>query len=172
MLSPPPPMLYNFLLKYYFLPRFTLMFLKGTCVTWIKFHFWAPLICQSVCLSVLPSVSVCPSVHSVFRTFLSHPLRYWLEIWYMNLSWHNIDQVWLLSCLTYFYLSYCPYRWKLLPLPVKVIAPTVETAEWILMKLGRDEVLMVPYKCCCFLARSTQGQIKGGAKIAHGGSPS
>ena len=46
------------------------------------------------------------------------------------------------------------------------------TAWWILMKLGRDEVLMVPYKCCCFLARSAQGRIQGGAKIGHGGSPS
>ena len=45
------------------------------------------------------------------------------------------------------------------------------TARWILMKLGRDEVLMVPYKCCCFSARSTQGRIQGGAKIGHGGSP-
>ena len=33
------------------------------------------------------------------------------------------------------------------------------------MKLGRDELLMVPYKCCCFSARSAQG----GAKIGHGG---
>ena len=46
------------------------------------------------------------------------------------------------------------------------------TARWILMKLGRDEVLMVPYKCCCFSARSTQGRIQGGAKIGHRGSPS
>ena len=38
-----------------------------------------------------------------------------------------------------------------------------------LMKLGRDEVLMVPYKCCCFLARSAQGRIQGGANIGHGG---
>ena len=37
------------------------------------------------------------------------------------------------------------------------------------MKLGRDEVLMVPYKCCCFSARSAQGWIQGGAKIGHGG---
>ena len=37
------------------------------------------------------------------------------------------------------------------------------------MKLGMDEVLMVPYKCCCFLARSAQGRIQGGAKIGHGG---
>ena len=36
------------------------------------------------------------------------------------------------------------------------------TDWWILMKLGRDEVLMVPYKCCCFSARSAQ--IQGGAK--------
>ena len=37
------------------------------------------------------------------------------------------------------------------------------------MKLGRDEVLMVPYKCCCFLARYAQGRVQGGAKIGHGG---
>ena len=43
------------------------------------------------------------------------------------------------------------------------------TAWWILMKLGRDEVLMVPYKCCCFSARCAQGRIQGGAKIGHGG---
>ena len=43
------------------------------------------------------------------------------------------------------------------------------TAWWILMKLGRDEVLMVPYKCCCFSYRSAQGWIQGGAKIGHGG---
>ena len=44
-----------------------------------------------------------------------------------------------------------------------------KTARWILMKLSRDEVLMVPYKCCCFSARSAQGRIQGGAKIGHGG---
>ena len=46
------------------------------------------------------------------------------------------------------------------------------TAWWILMKLGMDEVLKVPYKCCCFSARSVKGRIQGGAKIGHGGSPS
>ena len=43
------------------------------------------------------------------------------------------------------------------------------TAWWILKKLGRDEILMVPYKCCCFSARSAQGRIQGGAKIGNGG---
>ena len=43
------------------------------------------------------------------------------------------------------------------------------TARWILIKLGRDEVLMVPYKCCCFSARSDQGWIQGGPKIGHEG---
>ena len=37
------------------------------------------------------------------------------------------------------------------------------------MKLGMDEVLEVPYKYCCFSARSVQGWIQGGAKIGHGG---
>ena len=37
------------------------------------------------------------------------------------------------------------------------------------MKLGRDEVLMVPYKCCCFSARPVQGRIQGRAKIGRGG---
>ena len=41
-----------------------------------------------------------------------------------------------------------------------------------LMKRGRDEVLMVPYKRCCFSARSAEGRIQGGAKIGHRGSPS
>ena len=39
----------------------------------------------------------------------------------------------------------------------------------ILMKLGRDELLMVLYKHCCFSARSAQGRIQGGAKIGHRG---
>ena len=45
-------------------------------------------------------------------------------------------------------------------------------AWWILMKLGMDEELKVPYKCCCFSARSVQGRIQGRAKKGHGGSPS
>ena len=43
------------------------------------------------------------------------------------------------------------------------------TDLWIFTKLGRDKVLMVPYKCCYFSARSIQGRIQGGAKIRHGG---
>ena len=44
----------------------------------------------------------------VFQVFLCRLLRYWLEIWYMNLSWHNTDQVQVSLHLTYFYWSYCP----------------------------------------------------------------
>ena len=66
----------------------------------------------AICPSVRPSVclSVCPSVRhtSVFRTFLCCLLRYRLAIWYMNVSWHNIDRVWVSSRLTDCYRSYCP----------------------------------------------------------------
>ena len=40
------------------------------------------------------------------------------------------------------------------------------TVWWILIKLGRDEVLMFPYNCYCFSARSAQGRIQGGPKYA------
>ena len=45
------------------------------------------------------------------------------------------------------------------------------TTGWILMKLSRDKVLMVPNKCCCFSARYAQGQIQGGAKLGYRGGP-
>ena len=53
-----------------------------------------------------------------------------------------------------------------------IVSLSYWTDLWIYTKLGRDEVLMVHYKCCCFSARSVQGRIQGGAKIGHGGSPS
>ena len=53
-----------------------------------------------------------------------------------------------------------------------IVSLYYRTAVWMFMKLGRDEVLMVPYKCCCFSARHVQGRIQGGAKIGHRGSPS
>ena len=45
----------------------------------------------------------------VFRVFLCRLLRYWLEIRYINLSWHNTDQVWVSLRLTNFSRSYCPF---------------------------------------------------------------
>ena len=77
-------------------------------------------------------------------------------------------------------VSYCHSALSVVRPSVVVCRPSVtfhifnffsRTARWILMKLGRDEVLMVPYKCCCFSARSAQGRIQGGAKIGHGGVP-
>ena len=53
-----------------------------------------------------------------------------------------------------------------------IVSLYYRTALWMFTKLGRDEVLMFPYKCCCFSARSVQGQIQGGAKIGHGEFPS
>ena len=52
-----------------------------------------------------------------------------------------------------------------------IISLYYRTASWMLTKLGRNKVLIVPYKCC-YSARSGQGRIQGGAKIGHGGSPS
>ena len=52
-----------------------------------------------------------------------------------------------------------------------IVSLYYRTAKWMFTKLGRDEVLMVPYKCCCFSARSPQGRIQGWAKIGHGGVP-
>ena len=34
-----------------------------------------------------------------------------------------------------------------------IVSLYYRTAKWMFTKLGRDEVLMVPYKCCCFPAR-------------------
>ena len=48
-----------------------------------------------------------------------------------------------------------------------IVSLSSRTASWIFMKLDRDEVLMVPYKCCCFSASSVQGRIQGGAKIGQ-----
>ena len=64
------------------------------------------LICS---LSVPQSVSQSVRHTSVFRTFLCRLLEYWFEIWNMNLSWQNTDQVWVSSRLAYFHGSYCTY---------------------------------------------------------------
>ena len=50
-----------------------------------------------------------------------------------------------------------------------IVSLYYRTAQWMFTKLGRDEVLMVPYKCCCFPARSVQGRIQGRAKKGHRG---
>ena len=66
----------------------------------IKFDF------GHVCSTFTWVIALCKNF--VFRTFLCHPLTYWVEISYMNLSSHNTGQVRLWLCLTYFYMSYCP----------------------------------------------------------------
>ena len=45
-----------------------------------------------------------------------------------------------------------------------IISLYYRTGLWMFTKLGKDEVLMVPYKCYCFLARSVQERIQGKAK--------
>ena len=53
-----------------------------------------------------------------------------------------------------------------------IVSLYYRTALWMFTKLGRDKVIIVPYKCCCFSAISVQGRIQGGAKIGHWESPS
>ena len=70
----------------------------------IKFDFdrvWPTFTCTWV-------IALCKKF--VFRTFLCHLLTYWVEISWMNLSWHKTGQVRLWSRLTYFYLIYCPLQ--------------------------------------------------------------
>ena len=50
-----------------------------------------------------------------------------------------------------------------------IVSLSYRTDLWIFTKLGRDGVLMVPYKRCRFSARSAWGRIQGEAKIGHGG---
>ena len=50
-----------------------------------------------------------------------------------------------------------------------IVSLSYRTNWWIFMKIGRDEVLIVPYMFCCFSARSVQERIHGGAKIGHRG---
>ena len=45
-----------------------------------------------------------------------------------------------------------------------IVSLYYRTALWMFTKLGRDEVLMVPYMCCCFSARSVQGGSSAGPK--------
>ena len=51
----------------------------------------------------------------------------------------------------------------------RIVSLYYRPALCMFTKLGRDEVLMVPYKCCYFQARSAKVRIKVGAKIFHGG---
>ena len=44
-----------------------------------------------------------------------------------------------------------------------IVSIYYSTAWWMFTKLGRDEVLMVPYKCC-FSARSPRGGSRAGPK--------
>ena len=77
----------------------------GNTETNIRCCFWVLNFC-----CIWPTfnwvITLCKNL--VFWTFLSCLLWYWFEIWYMDLSWHNTDQVWLLLHLTYFCMIYCP----------------------------------------------------------------
>ena len=79
----------------------------------LKFGMWIRLDIIQIkfkCLHAWPTftgvIALCWNL--VFRDFLCRLLRYWLEIWYMNLSWHNTDQVRVSLRFTNFYRSYCP----------------------------------------------------------------
>ena len=44
----------------------------------------------------------------VFLSFLAYTFTYMNESWWQASIWRVTDQVWLLSRLTYFFMSYCP----------------------------------------------------------------
>ena len=102
---------------------------------------------------------------------LLHVYRPWSDIFNCNLSvW---PWPWLFSSPEpKARVSYCHSASSVRPSSINfhIFDFFSRTAWWILIKLGRDEVLVVPYKCCCFSARSPQGRIQGGAKLGHGGS--
>ena len=50
-----------------------------------------------------------------------------------------------------------------------IVSLYYRTAKGMFTKLGRDEMLMVIYKYCCYSARSVPGRIQGGAKYVTGG---
>ena len=45
-----------------------------------------------------------------------------------------------------------------------IVSLYYRTARWMFTKLGRDEVLMVPYKCCCFRPDPSRGGSRAGQK--------
>ena len=57
-------------------------------------------------LSLLAVRQSVPLSHFNFPDFSQLFLRYWVEIRYMNLSWHNTDHAWLLSHLTHLHMNY------------------------------------------------------------------
>ena len=50
-----------------------------------------------------------------------------------------------------------------------IVSLYYRTAQWMFTKLGRDEVLMVPYKCCCFWPDPYRGGSRVRPKNITGG---
>ena len=120
--------------KYYFRWMDMLDFFCNGSATESKYWYNSPsglplgiLLCS---LSVCPSVCLSVSHTSVFRSFLCSLLIYWLKSWYINVSWHNTDHVWVSSRLANFYRSYCP----LLKLSFPEFSPqSLEISPWTLV---------------------------------------
>ena len=139
-------------------------------------------------ISFFPLDSFCPHVILPPYYFAPPPWKSFNDLHYLPMSY--IISPWICPHIIFSspepkaQLSYCHSASSVVRpsvrRPASVRRPSVNfhifdffsrTAWWILMKLGRYEVLMVPYKCCCFSARSAQGRIQGGGKSRSRGVP-
>ena len=93
--------------------------------------------------------SYCPLLKFSFPDFsLQFFFRYRLEIWYMNLSRQNKEQVRILSRLTHFYRSYCPLpKFSFLEFSLLFFLPSFEilTSNWYMNLSWHNTIIQIKF---------------------------